>query len=63
MLAKAISANLSRLYCGLFVGIQGVRVEQQSARFIVRDHSGQKLAYVYFEDGPGREQQPTLTLC
>jgi hypothetical protein len=28
--------------------------EELDARFVVRDHSGQKLAYVYFEDEPGR---------
>ena len=27
-------------------------VEEQDACFVVRDHSGQKLAYVYFEDEP-----------
>jgi len=25
-------------------------VEEQDACFVVRDHSGQNLAYVYFED-------------
>jgi hypothetical protein len=34
MLAKAISANLSRLYCGLFVGIPGIGVEEQSTCFL-----------------------------
>ena len=29
-------------------------VEQQEACFVIRDHSGQKLAYVYLEDEPGR---------
>jgi hypothetical protein len=29
-------------------------VEEQSACFVVRDHAGQKLAYVYLEDEPGR---------
>ena len=29
-------------------------VEEQPACFIVRDHNGQALAYVYFEDEPGR---------
>jgi hypothetical protein len=28
-------------------------VEELDACFVVRDHSGQKLAYVYFEDEPG----------
>jgi hypothetical protein len=28
-------------------------VEQQAACFVVRDHNGQQLAYVYFEDEPG----------
>ena len=29
-------------------------VEELDACFIVRDHNGQALAYVYFEDEPGR---------
>jgi hypothetical protein len=29
-------------------------VEEQPACFIVRDHSGQALAYVYFENEPGQ---------
>ena len=28
--------------------------ELNDACFIVRDHNGQQLAYVYFEDEPGR---------
>jgi len=28
-------------------------VEEQQACFAVRDHNGQQLAYVYFEDEPG----------
>jgi hypothetical protein len=30
-------------------------VEEQAACFIVRDHNGQALAYVYFEEEPGRQ--------
>jgi hypothetical protein len=29
-------------------------VEEIDACFIVRDHNGQALAYVYFEEEPGR---------
>jgi hypothetical protein len=29
-------------------------VEELDACFVVRDHNGQKLAYIYFEDEPGR---------
>ena len=31
-------------------------VEEQAACFVVRGHNGQQLAYVYFEDEPGRLQ-------
>jgi hypothetical protein len=30
------------------------------ACFVMRNHSGQKLAYVYFEDEPGRMSNRTL---
>jgi hypothetical protein len=29
-------------------------VEEEPACFVVRDHNGQALAYVYFEEEPGR---------
>jgi hypothetical protein len=32
-------------------------VEEQEACFVVRDHNGQALAYVYFENEPGRRGQ------
>jgi hypothetical protein len=35
-------------------------VEEQDARFVVVDHSGQKLAYIYFEDEPGRRSAAKL---
>jgi hypothetical protein len=35
-------------------------VEELDACFVVRDHSGQKLAYVYFEDEPGRRSAAKL---
>jgi hypothetical protein len=34
------------------------RLQQQG--FIVRDHNGQALAYVYFEDEPGRRAAAKL---
>jgi hypothetical protein len=44
----------------LFRGNTGIGVEEQSAYFVMRDHNGQQLAYVYFEDEPGR--RPTAKL-
>jgi hypothetical protein len=35
-------------------------VEEQEACFAVRDHDGQALAYVYFEDEPGRRSAARL---
>ena len=34
-------------------------LEDNGACFIVRDHAGQALAYVYFENEPGRRAAPT----
>jgi len=35
-------------------------VEETAACFIVRDHGGQQLAYVYYEDEPGRRAAAKL---
>jgi hypothetical protein len=34
--------------------VGGSVVEKNAACFIVKDHEGKSLAYVYFEDEPGR---------
>ena len=35
-------------------------VEELDACYVVRDHDGQQLAYVYFEDEPGRRSAAKL---
>ena len=35
-------------------------VEELEACFVVRDHNGQALAYVYFEEEPGRRSSAKL---
>jgi len=35
-------------------------IEELDLCFMVRDHSGQKLSYVYFEDEPGRRSVAKL---
>jgi hypothetical protein len=35
-------------------------VEDIGAAFVVRDHNGQQLAYVYFEEEPGRRSAAKL---
>jgi hypothetical protein len=35
-------------------------VDETIACFVVKDHSGQKLAYVYYEDEPGRQSADDL---
>jgi hypothetical protein len=35
-------------------------VDELDAAFVIRDHGGQALAYVYFEDEPGRRAAAKL---
>ena len=35
-------------------------VEEEAAYYVVRDHDGQQLAYVYFEEEPGRRSAAKL---
>jgi DNA-binding LacI/PurR family transcriptional regulator len=35
-------------------------VEEQDVCFVVRDHDGQQIAYVYFENEPGRRSAAKL---
>jgi hypothetical protein len=35
-------------------------IEELDACFVVRDHNGQALTYVYFEDEPGRRSTAKL---
>ena len=42
------------------IGMVHRSVEEQAACFVVRDHNGQALAYIYFEDEPGRRSAAKL---
>jgi hypothetical protein len=35
-------------------------VEELDACYVVRDHNGQKLAYVYFEDEPRKQASEVI---
>jgi hypothetical protein len=52
--AQAIAANPARRFPPPW------SVEEQEACFVVRDQNGQALAYVYFEEEPGRRSAAKL---
>jgi hypothetical protein len=35
-------------------------VEEQDAYYVVRDHDGRQLAYVYYENEPGRRSAANI---
>jgi len=52
-----------RLRLARFAGVYPLcylPVEEQEACLVVRDHNGHQLAYVYFEDEPGRRSAAKL---
>jgi hypothetical protein len=53
--AKAATWPAAILFCVDSSAARNYLVCQNNANcFVVRDHGGQALAYVYFEDEPGR---------
>ena len=40
--------------------VEDIGAEVQRAAFVVRDHNGQQLAYLYFEEEPGRRSAAQL---
>jgi hypothetical protein len=60
VLVRRCSGNDPHHY-GSYVAASLYRsVEEQDACFVVRDHNGQQLAYVYYEDEPGRRSAAKL---
>jgi hypothetical protein len=62
MLAKAIAADVLRLYCGSFVRIAASASRNTRPVLSCVTITGSSSPYVYFEDEPGRRSAAKLLM-